>query len=1258
MKVRKYFWIIFIFSLFISPDIPAQEEIIETESGQTEPAAPATAQRIEAELPRENTNIIFIEGEDAVSTNFNKEPILNYGCSGKRTLQLNRSRERQGGAVNYANYVFYVTEPGTYELWYGGTPPGPADDLYPSFSSPFSYTLDNREAETLYREDIAVVEEYAPSYFWCLAGDIEMESGEHTMAFEVSERRRYDSRYYFYLDAFFLVRKEGNMRITGADLPSHFPKDMENRTIDYPFRTIEDYQIIIRDNPKEIRAYIELSSIYTLVGDYLNALKYLKRAALIEPENTEVLLLIAKNRIWKGDLTEGLKNYRELLLKIPRTLAIWGEAGKIAAWTGRYEESISFFENGLTQFSGNLSLVINLGLTHLWAGEAKKAQMFFQQAEESAADQYPLLMELAAVYLVNGYPEKAIELYEKITAAFPKKIEAYLLLETQYIATGKKQQAENTGGRIRDTFVATEALGRYLDLFHKKQGLKDELIGKYEARLLEEPDNLDLRETLAQTYFWNGDRQKGIEEYLNIIINHAFAAFKNLDRESVDLLQLIDRGYLYYNYFQELPLLIRNKSKEITSQRGAFNSAQKAYQSFMDRVRAVKEKGAEPPQPAGKDPQDTLKAEEEKLSRLLSEAIYMLNHFSESESSYAVQQKKIEQIKSDDHEQKELFHNLTRAIRWEWNRRDFIAELQRASEKKLSLARYILAKIQLIEGKPEDAEKLFSTTDETEAGVPFSSYGVIESLLRQGKIEEALANIEAADQQTSDLYPQLESVVQFAADIQLVDLSTAGSDLYSGFDQIENLLKELKELEKEAPEQQKIVEKDLQSLHTLLNEKMVRSIYYFQEATFNLRNELGDFYLQEQELESAIRQFREVLAIDPWDISAVSRLGQVYEWHGNWSQALKNYKRVYYADPLYENITHRYNNLARKYADSHAFSGYGLADTTRLTYHSEASFVNLLDSIWSYKLKIKTDTVRIFKPTAPLDPSTHLMSELSLSVPINLYFWKLEVAPLAGACFLNNLYSKDTAAAISGDVTVADFFTFNQVEPHLGLELKLNPNSYLFFTGAYSFERQPETIAPQRPRILSHSGDLDITTMLAFIKHPLFRDSSLRTYARIESLTDSNLLTTFSQSFYLGLLDLEKPAINLKLSGNVLYQDSSFDEELYYYSPQQVILATGGLLLSSYHPLNEENALGLSFRAAGGSYMEELSSATEIRKRIQMDLEANINYYRGESAYNLGAAFSTTYRYYPENLPESQWDYWSLVIRVGYSAKLPRLLAP
>ncbi|MEJ2665062.1 MAG: hypothetical protein P8107_13645 [Spirochaetia bacterium] len=59
-------------------------------------------------FPDENKNLIFIEGEHAVATNFYKEPIKNFGCSGKKSLQLNKATALQGGAAYYADFLFYV----------------------------------------------------------------------------------------------------------------------------------------------------------------------------------------------------------------------------------------------------------------------------------------------------------------------------------------------------------------------------------------------------------------------------------------------------------------------------------------------------------------------------------------------------------------------------------------------------------------------------------------------------------------------------------------------------------------------------------------------------------------------------------------------------------------------------------------------------------------------------------------------------------------------------------------------------------------------------------------------------------------------------------------------------------------------------------------------------------------------------------------------------------------------------------------------
>jgi hypothetical protein len=158
----------------------AQEEGVEDQlaEGVEEEDLVAPDTKVEPVFPEENEALIFVEGEDAVSTNFTNEPILNYSCSKFRTLQLNRRTGLQGGRSFYATFVLYVEDPGEYELWYGGTPPGPADELLPSYASPFSLSLDGGQPLSVSRESVAVVEQYAPSYYWNYVGDIPLEAGQ------------------------------------------------------------------------------------------------------------------------------------------------------------------------------------------------------------------------------------------------------------------------------------------------------------------------------------------------------------------------------------------------------------------------------------------------------------------------------------------------------------------------------------------------------------------------------------------------------------------------------------------------------------------------------------------------------------------------------------------------------------------------------------------------------------------------------------------------------------------------------------------------------------------------------------------------------------------------------------------------------------------------------------------------------------------------------------------------------------------------
>ena len=401
--------------------------------------------------PASTPELVFLEAEYAVSTNFSKEPILNYGCSSSRTLQLNRVVPLFGNAPFYAEFVFFIQEEGTYEIWYGGSPPGPKDDLLPSYASPASLRIDGMDPTPVYREDVHVVENYTPAYYWnVLKRKVSLKPGVHTVRIEITEKRRYDNRYFFYLDALFF-RKEGSEARPTSTL-AKFPQDLQNRRIDNPFGSIQEYEEILRKDPKDIRNYIYLSLIYSLVGDYSNALRVLRRGYALEPKNETILLLLAKNRIWKGDVPEGLAGYRAYLSEYPDNREAWKEAGKVAAWVGKYAESERFYLDALGRFPEDPSLLVNLGFTYLWQSDNQRAERLFQEALEKSLDAPEKLKLLAEIYKINGYPDRALPIYRKGTETYPQELEFHLLLADTLIRLGKEEEASKVYASIEEKY--------------------------------------------------------------------------------------------------------------------------------------------------------------------------------------------------------------------------------------------------------------------------------------------------------------------------------------------------------------------------------------------------------------------------------------------------------------------------------------------------------------------------------------------------------------------------------------------------------------------------------------------------------------------------------------------------------------------------------------------------------------------------------------------------------------------------------------
>ncbi|NOY07648.1 MAG: hypothetical protein GXP33_02270 [Spirochaetes bacterium] len=1242
-----------------------QEQTKSTKQKTVQNKAPVS--KINAEFPKENPNIIFVEGEDAVSTNFNKEPTLNYSCSGRRTLQLNRASGLQGGASFYADYVFYVPEGGEYELWYGGTPPGPKDDLYPSFVSPFKYTIDNKKTVDRYREDITVVENYAPSYYWNIFGDEKLKAGIHKIRFEVNQKRRYDNRFYFYLDNFFLIRKENGRLIKGSPLPDVFPKNMENRTINFPFRSIDDYLIIIREKSDNPQPLIELSLIYTLIGDYLNALKYLKRASLLAPDNFNILLLIAKNRIWRGDVSIGLKKYRELLKKNPGKLDLWIEAGKVAAWTGRYKESISFFKDGLKHFKDNLNLLINLGLTYMWASDPSDSEKSFKEAGKITADNVELIKKLAKIFIINGYAEYAIPLYKKAIQISPADLESYLLLEDTYLKTGKKEDAAGVDKLIQDTFNKSLQLSRYLSIYKLKQSLKERVISEYEDKLKANPDNLSLRAMLAQTYFWNGFKEKAINEYLNILANHAFRELTSMEKSSFPLLELIDTAYIFKNYFENVKEAVNSKNKELSDALDNYKKALKENNKFQKKVENARSKGKELPQPEGEDPYDVLKNAEDKLTDAVSSAAGLAEKIRSSISDYKKESEKIDSIKEKDKKEQTIFYKIIKFNRWRWNRTEFLNEMEQDSKRGLTLSKFITGRINQIEQRYKTSETIFNELTEKSPGSAEYQYALFQTLLWQGKTDEAKKLLAAMETRVAEIVPYFPDLQKLAVSLQEQNTGEAFLSDDPSAD-VSEKRQELTNITKEADKTQREINSRLKLLHGLLYQRMVRTFYHYEENTYLIRNELGGYYLNQKKLNDAIRQFKHVLAIEPNNISAIYRIGTVYQWNNNWSKAMQYYKRVYKIDPLYENTASLYNQLARKHSNALRFSTYYLADSSRIQWHAHAGYNGLLNSFLGFNLSYNTDNIRILKSLADdssgsvqyyTNHSAYQTHEISAELPLDLYFMNLKLTPFAGSTLLSNELFYKSQQGVSEPADSKDNFGSYAEEPFFGLKSALGLGKFLYLTGTYRYGRYPETFAPTRKSIYDNSAEMNISLSLSSLDIPLIQDTSFRTYGKADILGDGNSIYTGVQEIYINLFKGGNPYSLITLSGNFTMQHSLRNEKYNYYSPVGVIIGGASLTGSTWIGIGESNVLGLSLRGYGGTYQENIFDPAQTKRRLKLEGEVNINLTSGSGYYYLGAMANGTYCYNsPDAADLNTWDYWSLYFKLGYTAKLPNLLAP
>ena len=1219
---------------------------------------------------RDTSGIVHVEGEDAVSTNFASMPTLDYGTSAYRTLQLNRYTGLQGGAPFFATYTFYVSEAGSYEFWYAGTPPGPREDIYPSYTSPISFSLDDGEPVALYWEDVTVTERYSPTHYWTRVGTLDLEEGTHTLRIEVTEKRRYDGKFLFFLDSFFMLQEGAGEALQAfrdrAVLPRALPTDISAQGFPEPFRSISTYEGRINANPNETTTSYELAYVYSLLGQYLEAIKYLNRIYLQNPEDLQAQLLMAKNRIWKQDFDRGLSLYRQVLSAQPDNLDVWAEAGKVAAWIGRYDDSIRFYREGLEQFPESLNLTVNLGLTHLWASNPEQAQERLDQAAALADGDLRKLEELAGVYRVNGYPDRAAEIYEGIVEAFPDRVDAYVTLSGLYRETDRADMAEEVLTRVESEFQASERLERILTVARLNQTVRERIIAEYERRLDEEPDNLALREELVQTFFWNGLKQRAITEYENILANQTYRYLQEMDRQSVDLLRLMSTYHLIGFFLESLEGRVSTAVEALESARAEVAAAEEALADYESAVAEAREAGEEPPEPGDPAPATRLELAGAAQRRAIARVEELTARTEEVVGRFDALESEFTALLQAEQERHGAFREAAAARGWAWNRPVFLDELRSVADREVALAAVALARIALAENRVDAAGTRLEALSGDGTELPPTAQLLWEHRVWSDQPGEALALLNRYDGEleaylgyAEPLRPLIVSVLPEPETGAEGEGDAARTDA-AGTSDPEDAVAALQAAAEEGADRRRPVRTHLLALHEALNNQLSRTVFRLQDDTRLTRFQLGNYYLEVGNRERAVNQFEQVLAVDPQNLDARYAIASVFEQQGRWRNAMEAYRAVYEVDPSFRQAEARHNALARRHPDRLVTSASLLADSSAFVSQGSVEYRRELGSLMGIVLRYANDTKRLYKGSGATVESHYQLHSARIGLPLSFFGGQWSVEPYIGGAAASSAFGESgeqpgTVNAPFQTTTVPDLIASFEAEPRFGASTAVNIGPW-YLSGRYAFGRIAETYLAVRSPAYAHTGELTGSGTWRFGGSRLFDSVSVRVTETADFVQSSvpslqNILSATSQEATLNLRVADAPWTTVSVGQQASFQHSRTPGVSAYYAPNAVLLAYGYLGASSWFGSQATSVVGLNLRAAAGTYIDNVISSVGVNPRLYAEATARAEVQRRGAAYSLsltatrsGSGFEVT-------------DYWSFFAKLEMRAELPDLLA-
>ncbi len=1186
------------------------------------------------ELPVPGLALISVEGEDAISTNFAREPVIRYGASGKRLLRLERKSAPYGGLAWYAEYAFIVEESGQYDLWYLGTPPASSKPEAPGYFCSVYVSLDGKAYQKLNREGGQALGSSDPALIWFDFGKASLTAGTHTLRFEIRDKRTADGAYVFELDTIQAIRS--------MDEPKLLPAG--SREDPYAARAPladSEYERILRTDPANAGAYRALLEIAFALGDMSSAVRYSQRAAAAIPSDPYYVKALARARIGIEDVPGGMSSYERYLGLQPDDLAGWQEAAKTAAWRSQYAQAIALYHSALSAFPGDPNLSVDYGLALVWSGQGSQGNVVLANAERLALADPINALGLANAFSASGYPDRAISLLEAAVKAHPAVASLRFSLARALERRGNSEKADDVMAKARTAYAPDDRFSSWADREEERIRLAREALRALGERSSREPDNLALREQYVQALFWNGQRSKAIDAYAALIVGKAYEALCASDVAALD--ETLDLAMAARMWAASIKPKLDARSKELRMAMQAEQDARKKLEAYTAKVAKEEAAGRTVAPPEGIHPQQEL----EQAAATLSIALEREYSLAQADKAFIARAlglaAELERRAEADKALHAAFLADAASMGWFLDRQLWASDAKKAALQGDSLGWFTLTRLPGYSMNKADAD--MARRNMASSGVPALLYASFtDSLARQ----DAAAAISLASGPAALWRPHVQAVAAMLG--PQPEATPVSAESYTS---AEEALTALAGIELEAKACAQSLGTSIATAELTRSHRDERVFRLVERDTVAMRRELGSFFVAVERPQEAAAHFRNAVRNEPSDSASMFELAAMRQSSGDWQEAMKLYRQVYGWDPSFANVQGFHNSLARTYADvldASVFSSVdpSIASTeTRTSYSLGAtSWLNLAGGLSIRDIRRYTD--RDYQVDDGLGGSITISEAPSVQAISDAFVRARIQNP--GSWFSAEL---EAGAVIADERGSAQFIPQNQGIPGALNGLRKLPRAALRFrfgangpSAVLNLAAGPmdESFIPGRPLLYRGSGELSITL-------PFGDFSYSRSYARADAiavdldLADTRLIATGFQELAFGIHLDDAPWTNLMLSLEGSVEHALRQESWLYYAPNLVLNLKGAAHYLTWIGLSRGNVLGLSARLAAGMFSDNGDACPIVQA------EARAEWTRRDALLYLRAFGS-------QSFPSSGKPYWNIGFELGGSVKVPDLIAP